>query len=1366
MLKDAFRPYVSHYKRIGKYTDAEGNIIDTIIVHLQKGSTLERARTAQRNFVAEYLKTREKDAALVAFLSPDSSDWRLSLVKFETTFQYDKEKQKLKETHETTPAKRWSFLIGENEGNHTVTGSFLKLLQSDQSPNLAELESAFDIETVSEEFYEKYKELFLRMKEALDGLIKDDPAIKSDFTNKEISTADFAKKTMGQLAFLYFLQKKGWFGVVPNADWGTGRKDFLRDLFDRRNEFHVSHTLGLNFFDDIMKSLFYDALASDRRDSADFYNRLNCRMPFLNGGLFEAIQDYDWINTHIRLPDELFSNKNKTKEGDVGDGILDVFDRYNFTVNESEPLEKEVAVDPEMLGKVFENLLEIKDRKSKGAYYTPREIVHYMCQQCLINYLETEIKEQTDIPRVDLEFLIKNGSRIIEHDQTVIEKGRETDTYKYMLPVSIRKQAKLVDSLLMNIKVCDPAVGSGAFPLGMLNEIIRSRAALAVHLHQPIDYFELKKHTIINSLYGVDIDGGAVEIAKLRLWLALVVEENEPHPLPNLECKIMQGNSLISQYEGITLFDETILEDLKTLETEKTEVAQKINSLQSEYFEVHGGELKHDIKKVELKRIEKSLNRLQKHQEKLSDPSAMNEEEMSLFTAPSERRIAHEKSLQLQKLIQQYIETSHNKKGLKAEIDNLKWELIETSLKEQGKSDKLSEIKALRKKHEKPFFLWKLEFSDVFRQKGGFDVVIGNPPYVGEKGNKEVFQSIAKGNLGKFYMGKVDLFYFFFHLSLDLCSEGGCNAFITTNYYITASGAKKLRHDLKYRSIIRNFVNFNEMRIFKSALGQHNAVTIFNKNYGDYADKKKFELRSCIVKGKGFASGRIISEILNHHNTDSSYYDVRQEDLYDGEENYMRPSGLGNADNPIESVLYKINEGNELLGDVANVNIGMRTGADKVSKKHLDSYDLNIEKNTGIYVLTNEEKVELSLNATEKKMFLPWFKNSDIGRYYSSPQNNLWLLNLSFPDTKNIEFEHLPSIEQHINQFKDILTNRRSNDNGLQQVIKRGWWWAFTMRQIDFGQPKIISPQRAKINRFGYNELPWYASMDVYFITKMTGSDYSLKYILALLNSKLYYQWLYHRGKRKGESLELYQKPLSEIPIKKINSTKQKPFIDLVDKILFITSSEDYNPTKPPEEQLFLEAEIDKLVCNLYGLTEDEITLIEVSAQPQKQVAVAQTHWKDTAFTLLSATREKIAPDLYQLAIYPELIRQFGNKLEFSTFRKAYWLLMKPAEFEKEGRKHISEIDYVWWNSRANQLEVDDFFVMLKSSVRLGNIKLWEENGVQYISWIKKDQDECPYPCVIDDARIALLAADLWEDEITEAEIIQIKQIFNELRTA
>ena len=190
---------------------------------------------------------------------------------------------------------------------------------------------------------------------------------------------------MGQIVFLYFLQKKGWLGVPKGGDWGDGPHNFLRQLFDGTVR-PATKTFSTTFSNRSFTTRSPRTAATKR-----WCKSFKCRIPFLNGGLFEPLRDYDWQKTDIIIPNSLFSNTKTTMAGDTGTGILDVFDRYNFTVNEAEPLEKEVAIDPEMLGKVFENLLEVKERKSKGSFYTPREIVHYMCQESLINYLDTAL---------------------------------------------------------------------------------------------------------------------------------------------------------------------------------------------------------------------------------------------------------------------------------------------------------------------------------------------------------------------------------------------------------------------------------------------------------------------------------------------------------------------------------------------------------------------------------------------------------------------------------------------------------------------------------------------------------------------------------------------------------------------------------------------------------------------------------------------------------------------------------------------------------------------------------------------------------------------------------------------------------------
>jgi len=307
---------------------------------------------------------------------------------------------------------------------------------------------------------------------------------------------------------------------------------------------------GGSYYHDFLQYLFYEALACERKgqDDPGYYQRFQCRVPFLNGGLFEA--DYDWQNETIELPNSLFHNDEKTKAGDVGTGILDVFDRYNFTIKEDEPLDKEVAVDPEMLGKVFENMLEVTERKSKGAFYTPREIVHYMCQESLIHYLDNRVNNYDEtfqpidsdqpllfggltdrkgqpkleivnqdgirVPKEELETLIRKGHLALENDTRVLSKGKETETYKFQLPEAVRNYAKEIDAALADIKVCDPAIGSGAFPVGLLHEIVNTRLALAPHSGNDQSAYDLKRHAIAESIYGVDIDASAIDIARLR----------------------------------------------------------------------------------------------------------------------------------------------------------------------------------------------------------------------------------------------------------------------------------------------------------------------------------------------------------------------------------------------------------------------------------------------------------------------------------------------------------------------------------------------------------------------------------------------------------------------------------------------------------------------------------------------------------------------------------------------------------------------------------------------------------------------------------------------------------------------------------
>ncbi len=566
-IKDAFKQHVERFERLGTYTSTDDEKLDVLIVHLTKQSKLERARTAIRNFVADHLKQRDgKDAALVAFVSPTEKQWRFSYVKMEYA-TVEKDSGKIGVETKLTPARRFSYIVGEDESCHTAQTRFLGLLQdTETAPTLAQIEEAFSVDAVTKEFFRKYADLFGEIQKALDKVARKDSAIAKEFDKKKVRTADFAKKLMGQIVFLYFIQKKGWLGVEKGKDWGSGPHDFLRRL--ARGDYGKYE----NFFNDVLEPLFYDTLATDRGHEA-WCKRFGCRIPFLNGGLFEPLADYDWRKTDIVLPNRLFTNTEPFDDFSTGTGLLDMFDRYNFTVNEAEPLEKEVAIDPEMLGKVFENLIEENLRKGLGSYYTPREIVHYMCQESLINYLDIALNsaseaigrekrkqaefgdERTEqtlltaptrrelVPHSDIETFVHLGDQISHYESV------ET-RYAIKMPKSIERHARLIDQKLSDITICDPAVGSGAFPVGMMSEIVRARTAVTPYFNDVPDRtsYHFKRHAIQNCIYGVDIDPGAIEIAKLRLWLSLVVDEEDVRqikPLPNLDYKLVVGDSLL-----------------------------------------------------------------------------------------------------------------------------------------------------------------------------------------------------------------------------------------------------------------------------------------------------------------------------------------------------------------------------------------------------------------------------------------------------------------------------------------------------------------------------------------------------------------------------------------------------------------------------------------------------------------------------------------------------------------------------------------------------------------------------------------------------------------------------------------------------
>src|SRR3989339_200213 len=450
-------------------------------------------KKAQYEKGKKILKDRQYDAGIFIYYNQAGS-FRFSLIYANY----------LGRKRDWSAFRRFTYFVGKDLTNKT----FKQRVGDGDFSSLEKIKDAFSVEKVTKEFYLEYRKLF----DILLSELSKNHTFKNEASRNGLNAENFAKKLLGQIVFLYFVQKKGWLGVSSSGKWGEGNKNFMGDLF------REAIKRKANFFNDYLEKLFYNALNNPRRNSVDpsFSKDFNCRIPFLNGGLFEA--EYDWENSLMCLDNNIFK------------AIFDVFERYNFTIEEESPDDKEIAVDPEMLGQVFENLLPENLRKGKGTYYTPREIVYYMCRESLVNYL------------------VSNHSNITEENiRNYIFYSESFENFKKQKGESFTPgQWKELDDLLANIKVCDPACGSGAFLVGMLNMLVKLRIFLQTtpdhHLIPQKKEYELKRETIQNCIYGVDIDPGAIEIAKLRLWLALVVDYDleDIEPLPNLDYKIMQ----------------------------------------------------------------------------------------------------------------------------------------------------------------------------------------------------------------------------------------------------------------------------------------------------------------------------------------------------------------------------------------------------------------------------------------------------------------------------------------------------------------------------------------------------------------------------------------------------------------------------------------------------------------------------------------------------------------------------------------------------------------------------------------------------------------------------------------------------------
>jgi hypothetical protein len=500
----------------GNIQTDDGNKIKCVEVVLQQNVSIEQYRIIIRQFISKL--TDNSEIALVNLVSADNSSWKLILVVNEPY------------TDGRINSKLFTYNLGLNENCKLLLDRLIKLSSSTEI-NIESFKNLFSIDDFKKSFLDEYVQHYHRFYNSFKQ--SDIPEsvfninVPTGASSDEIELAykpirDFTGKLLSGIVLLYFVQKKGWLGA-SDTNYKDGLSDFVKKLFEQSGG-------GDKFYSEWLSVLFYDTISTQRVDDAfRMPDGKIVKVPFLNEGIFNK-KEYN--HSKLRIDPKLFYNpdyvnvqlKKNTTSGSRG--FLDFLESYNLSIHETSPNDEIIAIDGEMLGNVFENLLE--DNKDKGAFYTPKEIVHYMCRESLIQYLTTKLNIEDDSIKSAISNLIINK----------------------VIDIEIKSYLPDIEELLKVITICDPAVGSGAFPMGMLHEIHTVRELIAHELNLEWNPYSVKEHIIANNIYGVDIESGAVDIAYMRFWLSLLVDMKTPIPLPNLDYRIVVGNSLVPMVCG------------------------------------------------------------------------------------------------------------------------------------------------------------------------------------------------------------------------------------------------------------------------------------------------------------------------------------------------------------------------------------------------------------------------------------------------------------------------------------------------------------------------------------------------------------------------------------------------------------------------------------------------------------------------------------------------------------------------------------------------------------------------------------------------------------------------------------------------
>ena len=994
-----------------------GNIDTTDSYHIglfqyniTKGSVTNK-RVGLRNLVKSFINPTwgEFDAALVVFDSGDH--WRLSFI--------------CDIKGEATSPKRYTYVFGSDDLLYRTPIERFNFLKK-KGISFENLKTAFSVEALSDEFFDKYREQYADFIQYITGkrfvkvgskweekvLDKPNAALMQAFDHNEKKIRDYVKKMMGRITFLHFLQRKGWM---------CGDLNYMQNMFE--------HSAYKNdYLDSVLEPLFFGILNTKPAEREALFTDYGWDksplnewkdIPYLNGGLFERDEE---DKPESRFPAEYFKR------------LFQFFSEYNFTIDENDPNDAEVGVDPEMLGKIFENLLE--DNKDKGAFYTPKEIVRYMCQESLIAYLETN----TSIAKE------KIRQFVLSPEESVVD-------------IPENKKPKLL-AALEEVKICDPAIGSGAFPMGLLNELLHCREVLS---GEHYDRAEIKKSIIQNNIYGVDIEKGAVDIARLRFWLSIVVDEETPSPLPNLDYKIMQGNSLIESFMGV---------DLSKLTYEK--------------------EYKKD--KGEISLFDDEKNRLQKTVSHL----------LSSYYSCSD----HDRKVKLQQEISDTITKQLEAQAYNPEI--------------------LRELRTINLAENNKFFLWHTWFSDVFNRddKEGFDIVIGNPPYISSKTQlsnpilaEQRNSLVASGKYSCLYQ-KWDLYIPFIEFGINqICAKNGVCAMIVPYPLTNQIYAQKLREMILTKFHLFELVDLNGTKIFNNATVS-NCIPFIKRTKGE----------STIISN--------IDEKL--HITPS--FTKNYKDLIQDEKTYIWNVSNENRDSNRHSDMLT-------LGDLCYISKGMV----------LYSED-------GLF--TNEDLVS---NTPDSVHCRPYLEAKDMDTYAI---NNIRYIEY---DTHRVpDMVSRPTFRELYDRpklmFNCLGKMKVMIDYSNQFVCQQGIRVALLWHDLHGVENRSILTSIKRYSRLNRSEM------------EKISTSFNMYYLLGILNSKYAAQLLTNI---RGGDYHIVPEHIRNIPIASTTEDMQNKVAEIVLKIIDLKKSH--------QNTSVLEAEIDKIVYSIYGLTDAEIKIIEQS---------------------------------------------------------------------------------------------------------------------------------------------------------------------------